>query len=167
MAIKGIHHFAVHTAGLDRMVKFYREAFGFELSGNEYRWENNPRIDEAIDVPGSAARRVLMVAGNVYLELFEYSQPSSGNAVPLRPFDRGYTHFAVETDDVVADYERLLTAGMTFPHTLKGTNAVYGKDPDGNIIEVMQAGGGRVPSLGSLPWVKSARCQSSDTDLSG
>ena len=33
--IRGIHHVGVHVRDLDRMIRFYREAFGFELVGDE------------------------------------------------------------------------------------------------------------------------------------
>ena len=39
--IRGIHHVAVHVLDVDRMLKFYREAFGFELVGEPFGWEND------------------------------------------------------------------------------------------------------------------------------
>ena len=156
MTIKGIHHIALHTRDLDRMAMFYRAAFGFEPAAEEYRWQDNPRIDQTIDVADSAARSLMMAAGNVYVELFEFARPAPANTSPLRPSDRGYTHFAVETDDLAADYERLLKAGMTFPHgPAQGANALYGRDPDGNIIEVKQAAAGRLLAMDSLPLLTS------------
>ena len=46
------------------------------------------------------------------------------------------------TDDIDADYTRLLAAGVTFhclPQTAPGLcRATYARDPDGNIVELLQ-----------------------------
>jgi glyoxylase I family protein len=140
--IRGIHHVALCTSKFDLMVKFYRDAFGFAPAVDELRWENTAVIDQAIGVPGSAARTVMLKAGNCYLEIFEYFAPPGRNDPPLAPQDRGYTHFCVDTTDIAADYKRLSALGMKFAHTEPldfGTiKAVYGKDPEGRIIEIQQ-----------------------------
>jgi catechol 2,3-dioxygenase-like lactoylglutathione lyase family enzyme len=140
--IRGIHHVAVNTTQFDLMVKFYREAFGFTPATDEMRWEKNPEIDQVIGVPGSAARTVMLKAGNCYLEVFEYFSPAGRSEAPLAPQDRGYTHFCVDTTDIAADYRRLAALGMKFAHPepmdFGGIKAVYGKDPEGRIIEIQQ-----------------------------
>jgi len=140
--IRGIHHMALHTPNLDRMADFYARAFGFTPACKPYGWADSPFVDSIIGVPGSAARTIMLRAGNVYLELFEYSAPPPRGGAPLRPNDHGYTHFAVDTDDIEADYARLRAAGMIFtrdvPDDMGGIRAVYGKDPDGNVIELQQ-----------------------------
>lgn len=156
MPIRGIHHVAIHTANFDAMVEFYGRAFGFTPAGDEVRWRDDPFIDKLIDVSGSAARTVMLRAGNVFLEVFEYAAPPARDVGPARPHDRGYTHFAVDSDDAKADYERLIAAGMTFAHVvgeMGSISAVYGKDPDGNIIELQQIARGHAYDLESLPAV--------------
>ena len=71
--IRGIHHVSAHVRELDRMVKFYRDAFGFEPVGEEFSWRNNAMLDQILDVPGSAARGAKLRAGSCYLELFQFS----------------------------------------------------------------------------------------------
>jgi catechol 2,3-dioxygenase-like lactoylglutathione lyase family enzyme len=155
--IRGIHHVAIHTAHFDRLLAFYREAFGFEPSGEEFRWADSPFVDSIIGVEGSAARTVMLRAGNVYVEVFEYFSPPAGTGGPLRPHDRGYTHFAVDVTDIDADYERLSAAGMVFTRTVPdengGVRSLYGKDPDGNIIEIQQLAPGHVSHFEHLPLV--------------
>ena len=34
--IRGIHHVAVHVRDMDRMMKFYKDAFGFEVVGEPF-----------------------------------------------------------------------------------------------------------------------------------
>lgn len=156
--IRGVHHIGVNTANFDAMIDFYRRAFGFEPVGEEFSWKDNAFIDSVIGVPGSAARTATLRAGNIYLELFEYTAPPAREGQPLRPHDRGYTHFALDVTDIEADQKRLLEAGMTFarivPDGLGGIRAVYGKDPDGNIIEIQQLRAGHDFQLDALPLVK-------------
>ena len=141
--IRGIHHVALSTSKFDLMVRFYRDAFGFTPATDEMRWEKgSTEIDRAIGVPGSAARTVMLRAGNCHLEIFEYFAPAGRNDPPLAPQDRGYTHFCVDTTDIAADYKRLAALGMTFAHPepmdFGAIKAVYGKDPEGRIIEIQQ-----------------------------
>lgn len=142
--INGIHHVALHTAQFDRMKTFYETAFGFVPLTEPGGWENSPEIDRAIGVPGSKARTVMMRAGRVCMEIFEYASPPAREGRPLRPNDHGYTHFAVDVDDLDAVYDSLVAAGMRFGDNQpitgadRGIKAVYGYDPDGNVIEVQQ-----------------------------
>jgi catechol 2,3-dioxygenase-like lactoylglutathione lyase family enzyme len=140
--IRGIHHIALHTANFDAQVDFYREAFGFIPVIDENRWQETALVDRAIGVPGSAARTIMLKAGNCYLELFEYFSPEVGNVAPLRPFDLGYTHFCVDVTDIEVEYKRLAALGMTFanpePIDFGILKTVYGKDPDGHLIEVQE-----------------------------
>ncbi|HEY1075188.1 MAG TPA: VOC family protein, partial [Fontimonas sp.] len=61
--IRGIHHVAVHVHDLDRMIKFYRDAFGFEVVGEPFGWDSNDFIDRIVDVPDSAARGAMLRCG--------------------------------------------------------------------------------------------------------
>jgi catechol 2,3-dioxygenase-like lactoylglutathione lyase family enzyme len=144
--IRGIHHVAVSTNDLDRLVAFYTELFGFEHV-MKTEWRDRPIIDRMIGIPGSAARQVMLKAGNAYLELFEYENPDGASVDPDHPAsDRGYTHFCLDVTDIDAEYERLSTAGMYFhssPPTTDelggtGLRAIYGRDPDGNIVELQE-----------------------------
>ena len=138
----GIHHVAINVRDFERMFRFYHEAFGFEPCRGEFNWEREPRIDRIIDVPGSAARSVMLKAHNCYLELFQYSAPPPESTHPLRPYDRGYTHICMETDNMEEDFKRLLACGMDCSGRdfieMNDVKAIYGYDPEGNIIELQQ-----------------------------
>jgi len=138
--IRGIHHAALSTANLDRMVAFYRDVVGFELV-METEWADNPFIDEIIGVPGSAARQVMLKAGGAYLEMFEYRAPAARPDAPLAPNDHGYTHICLDVADIQAEWDRLTAAGASFvrrPGDFGDIKAVYGRDPDGNVIEIQE-----------------------------
>jgi catechol 2,3-dioxygenase-like lactoylglutathione lyase family enzyme len=145
--IRGIHHFTVHVRDLPRMKRFYMEAFGFEDPGYEGAWSDNAQIDEIVDVPNSAARSAMLIAGNCYLEIFQYSAPKPDDSTaPRKPHEHGYTHFCVDVTDIDAEVERLSKLGMTF-HRARGrgrpvdvgiVKAIYGRDPEGNLIEIQE-----------------------------
>jgi glyoxylase I family protein len=139
--IRGIHHVAINVHDLDRMLKFYTEGLGFEPTHPPRAWGGNALMDAAIDVPGSAGRSVMLRAGTCYLELFEFAAPQPNVTQPLRPFDKGYTHFCVEVTDIAGVCERLTRCGMSFhddPIDFGPARAIYGRDPEGNLIEVQE-----------------------------
>jgi glyoxylase I family protein len=140
--IRGIHHVAVHVRDLERMLQFYADAFGFEIVGEQFGWRDNALIDRVLDVPASAARGAMLRAGNCYMELFQFEAPDPASARPLRPYDKGYTHFCVDVTDIERECERLQTVGMTFgervPVDMGHVKSLYGRDPEGNVIEIQQ-----------------------------
>lgn len=141
--IRGIHHVSIHCRDLDRMMAFYKDAFGFEIVGEPFEWTHEPVLDVLLDVPASAAKGAMLRAGTCYLEMFEWQNPAPVVDKPLNPYDKGYTHFAVDVgDDIEGEYERLKGLGMTFgaPHPIDmgHVKSVYGRDPEGNVIELQQ-----------------------------
>ena len=140
--IRGIHHVAVHVHDLDKMIRFYGEAFGFEVVGEPFEWENDAFIDKIVDVPDSAAKGAMLRAGNCYLEMFEFKAPRPDSAEPKNPYDKGYTHFCVDVTDIDYEFERLKGLGMTFgqsaPIDVGHVKSIYGRDPEGNLIEIQE-----------------------------
>ena len=153
--IRGVHHFAIHVNDFDRMVKFYREAFGFEIVGEEFSWSNDEFIDTIVDVKNSAARGAMLRAGTCYFEMFQYTAPKPESDKPLKAFDKGYTHFCVDVTDIEQEYERLKGLGMTFsqpaPIDVGHVISIYGRDPEGNVIELQQTQSNCDFPLSALP----------------
>ena len=141
--IRGVHHTAISTANLERALAFYRDVLGFQ-SFFEFSWPAGTDVADRITaLPGSAARAVMLHAGNVAVELFEYASPPPRAGDPWRPVcDHGYTHLCLDVTDVDAEYERLKAAGMVFhcpPQDVgMGIRTTYGRDPDGNVIELQE-----------------------------
>lgn len=141
--IRNLHHVSIHTKNLDAMIAFYRDAFGFEVAGPMSQWEGQDAIDRGMGLKGSAGRMAMLKTGNCFIEVWEFSAPPGSDIHPKRPNDRGYTHFCVEVPDLAAEQERLEGLGMTFatsPFDDGPTKAIYGRDIDGNIIELLQIG---------------------------
>lgn len=156
--IRGIHHVAIHTRNFERTCAFYKDAFDFVPVIDELSWKDNEFFDSVIGLEGTAGRLIMLKANNMYLEVWEYSSPPGLQNDPLNPNDLGYTHFAIDTDDIERDYERLIAAGMTFhrtvPDDVDGIRAVYGRDPDGRLIELQQAAPEHAFSLDRLEMLK-------------
>jgi catechol 2,3-dioxygenase-like lactoylglutathione lyase family enzyme len=146
--IHGIHHVALATGQLDRMVDFYTEALGFERVYRSAWQKGSVQIDELVGLPDSAARTVMLRSDSVFVEMFEYSSPAGKPGDPDRPVcDHGYTHFCLWVSDIDDEYVRLQSAGMRFhrpPHPAPeppgrgAVRSVYGRDPDGNVIELLE-----------------------------
>ncbi|MBI1351437.1 MAG: VOC family protein [Actinomycetales bacterium] len=145
--IRGIHHVAISTGDIDRLIAFYRDVIGMEFV-RESGWKaGSDEVDRIVGLTGSAARSAKLRLGNAYLELFQYISPEGATQSPDRPVnDHGYTHFCLDVVDIDAEYERLSAAGMTFhcpppPAAKTGPGAqrsTYGRDPDGNVIELQE-----------------------------
>ncbi len=141
--ILGLHHASITTGDIDRLAAFYRDQFGFETV-METAWHgDNARADAIWGVTGSAVRMVMLRTANAYLELFEFAHPVSPERGSQRPVShQGLTHICIAVSDLEAEYARLSAAGMAFncaPQHMPGVcSAVYGRDPDGNLIELIE-----------------------------
>jgi catechol 2,3-dioxygenase-like lactoylglutathione lyase family enzyme len=143
--INGVHHIALSTPDLERLTRFYINVLGFEKVDWKGGWDRgNPVVDRIVGLKDSSARQLMLRAGNLFVEVFEYSTPTPRPAVGDRPVcDHGYTHFALDVTDIEAEYRRLGSAGMrfhsppVFDHE-QGLAATYGRDPDGNVIEIQE-----------------------------
>src|SRR5262245_7500336 len=110
--IRGIHHVSVHCQNLDRMVQFYKDAFGFEVI-DQFEWSDAEIVDRLIDTPGSAAKGCMVKAGSCYMELFEFTKPKPDFPKAKNPQDKGYTHMCIDVTDIEQECERLKGLGMT------------------------------------------------------
>lgn len=141
--IRGVHHTAISTPDLDRALAFYRDLLGFRVIF-EFAWPvGTDAADRITGLEGSSARAAMLQAGNAHIELFQYRSPQPHPGDPRRPVsDHGITHICLDVTDLDAEYERLAAAGMVFhcPPQSLGTDVktTYGRDPDGNVIELQE-----------------------------
>ncbi len=138
--IVGIHHVAVGVNDFEKALKFYRDALHFEVV-QQSEFDRQPMVDQAIGLKDAKARMAMLKGPNAFLELWEYKNPEPRD-LRSRPCDYGYPHFALQVDDIQAEYDRLQTHGMTFVgevvHFGDTSSAIYGRDPCGNIIELYE-----------------------------
>ena len=145
--IRGLHHVAIATNDVERLLVFYRDLLGLEVV-LDYVWrDDNVVADRVTALHGSSARSIMLRKGNAYLELFQYFSPQPAQGDPARPVcDPGLTHLCFDVVDLDSEYERLAKAGMTFhcpPQVVgAGVRTTYGRDPDGNVVELREVASG-------------------------
>lgn len=142
--LKGFHHAAISTPDLDRALGFYRDLLGAEVV-REFGWPRGVAAADAVTgLRDSAARAVMLRLGGSHLEIFQFSSPPPRPGDPDRPAcDHGISHICLEVTDSRGEYARLRAAGVRFhsePQPQDGGYVCYGRDPDGNILELLEFG---------------------------
>jgi len=152
--IIGFHHPGISTPDLDRAVAFYCDHLGFEVKKRQEWSKGSKTADDLHRLKDSAGRSALLRLAprdneedsrraEVMVEFLEFESPEPAPLDPNRRVcESGIAHMCFVVDDCQADYERLVKAGMDFhcPPMGGGTGArlAYGRDPDGNIIELLE-----------------------------
>ncbi|MBE0598095.1 MAG: VOC family protein [Desulfuromonadales bacterium] len=144
--IKGVHHIGLSVASVERLSRFYRDVLGFDLV-MEMDWEAGTPAghycDRIIGLRNSASKVAMVSKGGLIIELFEYRSPvPKRRPVDWQVSDHGYSHICLQVEDIDAEYARLRGAGMSFhappPEAADGMRAIYGRDPEGNVIELLE-----------------------------
>ena len=128
-------HVSISVADLDAQVAWYRQALGFA------------EVVEQYELPEPPVRTaVLQAAPGIRIELIE--RGGSARMGEYRdPLDmtrsQGYGHWAIDVDNLAAAFASLLGAGATevWPPAdavAPGARFAYVKDPEGNLIELIQ-----------------------------
>ena len=138
--ILGVHHPALAVPDMEQGLDFYCNKLGFEQTMSADIPSGIAPMNDAFGI-GDAGCKVRMVKkGNSFLELFEFNSQEDGDND--RPVNKtGITHFALITDDPDADYAMLKDAGVEFNTPLFGaapSRFAYGRDPFGNVIELLE-----------------------------
>lgn len=138
----GFHHAAMSTPDLDRFIEFYCGVLGCEVAWT-FGWEaGSPEADAVTGLEDSAARAAMLKLGDSYLEVFEFSSPAVASNSGDRPVNaHGISHVCLQVQDIHGEYDRLQSAGMRFhcPPQAQDTGFVtYGRDPDGNVVELLE-----------------------------
>ena len=146
--IKGLNHIGISVANLDRSIEFYKNLLGMEVTVN--RVFEGPQYERLLALAGTRGTVALLKGPNAQVELFEFTRPSPKPGDPQRPVcDQGITHFCIEVSDIESEYERLRAAGVAFhcePIEFSGmAKALYGRDPDGNVFELLELMSGAKP----------------------
>jgi catechol 2,3-dioxygenase-like lactoylglutathione lyase family enzyme len=142
MAIIGFHHIAISSPNLERLSAFYQRCFGFEQVF-DYSWRDVEMIDRMMQVEGTAARVVMLRTGNAFLEIFQFASPHPRpRDAERRVIDHGFSHWCVVVDNAAAECARLAGLGLELNcppiETDLPVRGTYGRDPDGNVIEILE-----------------------------
>ena len=133
------HHVGVTVSDLDRAVDFYAETFDLDVV-SEFS-VGGDAFSEAVAVEGASAEFAHLDAGDAIVELVSYDPAVESAGAPElnRP---GATHLGLTVDDVEAFHADLADDAETLspPRTTdSGTTVLFVRDPEGNLIEVLDA----------------------------
>ena len=136
------NHVGISVSNLEQSMAFYGDLLGMEpmspplmLTGEE--------VEDVTALKHFKARVCMMAKGNLALELFEFEVPVPKSQDPNYPVNNhGITHFGITVEDIDATYGKLVDEGVRFHSPVRqfpgGIRAAYGRDPDGNVFELLQ-----------------------------
>jgi predicted enzyme related to lactoylglutathione lyase len=122
--IKGLSAASIWSADLNNLLPFYRDVLGLKVA------MQSPRF-VVLGEPGSPP-----------VGLGTHSEVRGRNPDPARHM------IGLATDDLVADWKRLKAAGVEFveePTDYDTVSIATLKDPEGNLIQLVQPTRGRLP----------------------
>ncbi len=145
--ILGAAHTGITVVDLERSLSFWRDVLGFDVVlRDEVAGET---LEQITGVRGGAMSLALLdvPGGGGQIELLEYREPADRRHLRPRPSDVGSLHVALFVDDIEAVLRDAAAAGWSSngtPRTMqegpaRGITFLYMTDPDGTIVELVQA----------------------------
>ena len=138
--ILGVHHPGIAVPDLQKALDFYCGVLGFEQVMEHDIPAGIQPLNEAMGIPDGGYQVRMVRKGNSVIEIFQFATSEEGEA--RRPVHRhGITHFALATDDFQADYDELAGKGVEFmapPFGQSPQRFAYGRDPFGNVFELLE-----------------------------
>jgi len=140
-------HFGICVSDLERSLRFYRDALGFELVASHRVGDEFAAL---MEIDGVSLESRMLSRDGVTLELLGFESPGHTGDGRRRPMNLlGLTHLSLRVDDVevvAATIEDLGGAIVRSSRTTFGTDGarmdfLYCTDPDGVRIELMDLPG--------------------------
>lgn len=151
LAPTSFRHVGLTVGDIERSLGFWRDAMGLVLVARQEA--QGGYLEKITGEPGAHTLQAhLQFPGSdAFVELLQYVAPA-GQQIQLRPRDPGSAHIAVTCRDVGALLEKLVGAGgvpfgepVVLDHGVnRGAVAVYLRDPDQHIVELVQPAAGIV-----------------------
>jgi lactoylglutathione lyase len=130
-----INHVGLRVTDIDASIRFY-EALGFE---EKLRMDvPDEAIEQLLQVPSpSGTKTVYLTLGSFVLELIGFLHHEA-RANDRSFTDAGLTHLSVGVDDMAAAKQAVVDAGGEIVEGTDVGAAVMARDPDGQLVEVME-----------------------------
>ncbi len=130
-------HVGICTADIDRATDFWGRALNKEPLARA-AFGPLPALDEITGLPGVRTNWTSWLRTGVFgLELWQYDEPrTTAQSGPRSPASLGWHHVALACTDLAAERDRLVGLGATFP-AVGDAPVLFGHDPDGNLIELL------------------------------
>jgi catechol 2,3-dioxygenase-like lactoylglutathione lyase family enzyme len=146
MSVRRVLHPIAMVASLDRAVAFYGETLGFAVVR---RWRHEPDLLAALtglDEPQAEAA-ILAARDGTEIELVQFDRPPS-TTPGRRLHDIGLSMISLGVDDLDATMQQIAASGgavarhpVTFGSPPETSRVVYGSDPDGITLCLVETGG--------------------------
>ena len=140
-------HFGICVSDLERSLRFYCDAFGFEKAESHEIGQEFARL---MDLPDVAVTSQFIRKGETAIELLAFIDPAPFGDGARRAINQlGLTHLSFRVGDLEAAAAKVVELGGAIVETSRTTidfggtplEFVYCTDPDGVRIELMDLGG--------------------------
>jgi glyoxylase I family protein len=146
MSLLRLTHIGICVSDCERSVQFYRDVLGFRyLSELQLAGEPSSTL---LQLPDVELRAIYLERDGIRIELLHYPVPGHRGDGGPRPMNQlGLTHLSLRVDDLAGLLASVRAAGVRI---LEATHidipafaaaAVFVTDPDGTLIELVQAPG--------------------------
>jgi catechol 2,3-dioxygenase-like lactoylglutathione lyase family enzyme len=144
MTIRGVVHTSFTVADMESSLSFWTEALGFRLVARG-PWQSDA-LGRVVGVPGVKMDIAILEGYGHGIELIACYTPEA-EALDVQPHRPLASHLAFDVDDIKATTRTLLDAGASLQGEIDFLDddpndsgwAVYLRDPNGIIIELIQA----------------------------
>jgi glyoxylase I family protein len=140
-AIESIDHVGLSVVDMERTIHFYRDLLGMTVVERD-EVNDQPAYNHIFGLEHVRAKAAMLKLGNMQIELFQFESPRGRPPDPRKPVnDPRIYHICFVVKDLDKEYGRLKSAGVPFfypPQDFGTAKAVYGRDPDGNVFELLQ-----------------------------
>jgi catechol 2,3-dioxygenase-like lactoylglutathione lyase family enzyme len=139
-------HFGLCVSDLERSLRFYCDALGFEKAESHVIGSEFAGL---MDLPGVAVTSQFIRRGPTAIELLAFADPLPYGDRMRRPMNQfGFTHLSFRVRDVAATAARIVELGGAVVESSRTTigvggaalEFVYCTDPDGVRVELMDLG---------------------------
>jgi len=145
-------HAALVTPDIDLLTGFYAMLTGIDVH-RRGSFGPDAKFDLVAGIPDVRFDGAWLRLANAELEFWQYDQPRTVPMERRSAVAPGWNHLCFESDDIVADYARLAAQGVELhgpPHDFGKAQVFFGRDPDGNIFEVLQPGEGATVTVATM-----------------
>jgi catechol 2,3-dioxygenase-like lactoylglutathione lyase family enzyme len=154
MPLLRLTHVGICVSDLERSLRFYRDGLGFRLRSRfDIAGEPTATLLRLADVDLQA---VYLERDGTRIELLYYRAPGHVVGETPRPLNQlGLTHLSLRVDDLDATLTDLVAAGARRVDASRidipafEAAAIFVTDPDGTLIELVQAPGDPEPPPGA------------------
>ncbi len=154
MSFLRLTHIGICVSDWERSLRFYRDLLGFKYL-SELQIAGEP-TETLLGLKDVALRALYLERDGTRIELLHYSSPGHRGDGQVRPMNQlGLTHLSIRVGDLDATVRALQADGVRILDATRidlpafQAGAVFITDPDGTLIELVQAPGDPATPPGS------------------